>query len=143
MVTTTASYQLPEFKDYRPFIPKFTEGRVVKTYDCDTITVVAPVEDTLYRWSVRLDGIDAPEIRSKVPREAKCAKAGRHYLAQRILGETVKLEIKKSDKYGRLLCRVFYGGSDMSEEMIDNGYAQAYDGGKKSNFDDRFFSKFT
>ena len=43
-------------------------GRVIKVYDGDTITIASklPFNDSpLYRLSVRLNGIDTPEIKGK------------------------------------------------------------------------------
>jgi len=43
-------------------------GRVIKCYDADTITIASKLpykESPLYRLSVRLSGIDAPEIKGK------------------------------------------------------------------------------
>jgi endonuclease YncB( thermonuclease family) len=41
------------------------------------------------------------------------------------------LDIKGTEKYGRLLADVIYDGTNMNEWMINNGYAVKYDGGKK------------
>ena len=43
-------------------------GRVIKVYDADTITIASKLpydESPLYRLSVRLNGIDTPEIKGK------------------------------------------------------------------------------
>ena len=47
-------------KDIKTFIPEITEGRVIKCYDGDTITVAAYLpfkESELYKFSVRINGI--------------------------------------------------------------------------------------
>ena len=56
------------YKDTIPFIPPLTMGKVIKVYDGDTITIASkmPFENSpYYRFSVRLKGIDCPEIRTK------------------------------------------------------------------------------
>ena len=52
-------------------------GRVIKVYDGDTITIASKlpfVESPLYRLSVRLNGIDTPEIKGKTEDEKTAAK---------------------------------------------------------------------
>jgi len=44
---------------------KVLPGVVVSVYDGDTMTVTLPVVDDIYRFSVRIAGIDTPEIKSK------------------------------------------------------------------------------
>ncbi len=54
--------------DTPTFLPNLRRAKVVKVYDGDTIHVVARTgwRGRLWRWKVRLAGIDAPELRSKV-----------------------------------------------------------------------------
>ena len=57
-----------EWKDTIEYKVPIQGGRVIKVYDGDTITIAArlPYDDSqLYRFSVRLNGIDAPEIKGK------------------------------------------------------------------------------
>ena len=52
-------------------------GRVIKVYDGDTITIASklPFDNSpLYRLSVRLNGIDTPEIKGKTDDEKIAAK---------------------------------------------------------------------
>ena len=130
-----SKFILSEFKDYKPFYPDIKSGKVVKVYDTDTITVIAPLAGDTWRFPVRLAGIDAPELRSKVEREAKLARAGRAYLAECILGTDVDLEVLKQDKYGRLLANVSKSGVNYSNLMIASGFARTYDGGHKDSWD--------
>ena len=59
-------------------------GRVIKVYDGDTITIASKLpfkESPLYRLSVRLNGIDTPEIKGKNEDEKTAAKITRDALA--------------------------------------------------------------
>ena len=79
-VSTNAPEGNPTWADTIPFIPPVTAGFVIKVYDGDTITVAArlPYADSpLYRFPVRLRGIDSPEIRGKTPAERAAAVAAR------------------------------------------------------------------
>ena len=55
------------YKDTIPFIIPILYGKVIKVYDGDTITIAAALpiinNNKLYRFSVRLSGIDSPEIK--------------------------------------------------------------------------------
>ena len=61
-------------------------GRVIKVYDADTITISSKLpydESPMYRLSVRLNGIDAPEIKGKdvSDEEKEAAKQARDFVS--------------------------------------------------------------
>lgn len=119
----------------KPFIPQITEGVVVKVYDGDTITIVSnlPYEDSeYYRFSVRLLGIDSAEIKGN--QKALAIKA-RDALSAKILHHTITLRNVTTEKYGRLLANIYLDGECINDWMLKNGYAIAYDGGKKTQPD--------
>ena len=117
------------------FLPDVQRGKVTAVYDGDTLTVAARHgrQGRPYRVSVRLSGIDAPEIRSAASADEKrAAIAARDALRAAILGELVTLTVHSFDKYGRLLASVAHAHEgDMSHWMIDAGHARPYDGGKR------------
>ena len=121
-----------------PFIPPVSKGKVVKVYDGDTITVASKIlgSKKIYRFSVRLNGIDAPEIKGKTQEEKNAAIISRDVLREKILGEIVLLKDVKTEKYGRLLATVYLNNINMNEWMLTNNYAIPYDGGKKTDFED-------
>jgi len=109
-------------------------GRVIKVYDGDTITIASklPFNDSpLYRLSVRLNGIDAPEIKGKSEDEKTAAKHTRDALAALILNKYVTLKNIHSEKYGRILADVYCGELCLNEWLIRERYAVEYDGGTK------------
>lgn len=122
-----------ELESTEPFIPDVTYGKVIKVYDGDTITVAAkPYNDyPIYRFSVRLSGIDAPELKTKNENEKKHAIVSRDVLKEKILGRIVRLENVKHDKYGRLLADVFLNTENICKWMLCESYAVEYDGGTK------------
>jgi len=78
------------YKDTLAFIPPVKFGKVIKVYDGDTITIAArlPFEGSpIYRFSVRLAGIDSAEIKGGSKNETEIAKIARDalYRALRIL----------------------------------------------------------
>ena len=117
-----------------PFVPPIEFGKVVKVYDGDTITIASKLpypESPVYRFSVRLLGIDTPEIKGSGPKEKELAKLARDRLSQMILGKIVYLKDVGTEKYGRLLATVYYENTNVNQWMLDNRYAVPYDGGTK------------
>lgn len=117
-----------------PFVPPITRGIVIKVYDGDTITVAAklPYADSLvYRFPVRLDGIDCPELKSKNEHEQACAQLAKEELSGLVLGKTVEIRDSKTEKYGRLLANIYIGELHLNKHMVDRRLAVAYDGGTK------------
>jgi endonuclease YncB( thermonuclease family) len=85
----------------------------------------------IYRFYVRLNGIDSPEIKGKTETEKKLAKQSRDALNNLIYGKIVKLENISMEKYGRLLAIVMCNSINVNNWMLENKYAVPYDGGKK------------
>ena len=109
-------------------------GRVIKCYDADTITIASKLpykESPLYRLSVRLTGIDAPEIKGKSEEEKELAKQARDFVSNLILNKYVRLENVESEKYGRILADVYIGDVHLNDLLIKERYAVKYGGGTK------------
>jgi micrococcal nuclease len=122
------------WENTQTFIPPITGGKVIKVYDGDTITIAAKLPhntSSVYRFPVRLLGIDTPEIKGSSPREKELAKKARDALSSQILGKIVYLENMGTEKYGRILATVFYEDLNMNQWMLDHKYAVPYDGGTK------------
>src|SRR5262245_48642850 len=88
--------------------PHSFEAKVVKIADGDTITVL--LDKRQHR--IRLEGIDAPEKGQAYGTKARQA------LADKIFDETVRVEWKKRDRYGRIIGRVYLKDRDISLEMV-------------------------
>ncbi len=85
----------------------------------------------MYRWSVRLNRIDTPEMKSKDPELKKIAVTARETLSARILGETIQLEKVKTEKFGRVLADVIFDGHNLNDWMIEQKLAYPYQGNTK------------
>ena len=125
----------------KPFVPPVSSGHVIKVYDGDTITIASVLDgmtnSPLWRFSVRLNGIDTPELKGgKNEQEKECAILARDWLSGQILNKKVILKNVQTEKYGRLLAEVWFKGKNMNQAMIDNRFAVAYDGGTKVSPDD-------
>lgn len=135
------------WSDTKPFIPPITQGYVIKVYDGDTITIATKlpyVESPLYRFSVRLNGIDCPEIKGKNALEKQVAHYAKMYVSDRVLHKTIYLDNVKTEKYGRVLADVYINpilqaagqeqrqNESLSQMLLRNGLAVEYDGGTKN-----------
>ena len=116
------------------FVPPINVGKVIKVYDGDTFTLISklPYSDSpIYRFSIRLNGIDSPEIKGKSDNEKLLARLARDALSNLIMGKIVTLRNVSLEKYGRVLADVYIGDLCVNEWMIQNNYAVKYDGGTK------------
>ena len=126
--------QIIQWADTVPFTFPIVGGQVIKVYDGDTITIASKLpypESPLYRLSVRLNGIDTPEIKGSNDDEKQAAKNARDAVSSIIMQKQIRLENVQSEKYGRILADVYYGDLHLNKWLIDNRYAVAYDGGTK------------
>lgn len=128
------------YQNTKPFIPSFTEGYVIKVYDGDTITIVTnklnkdSTSNEVYRWSIRINGYDTPEIKTNNPSEKQCAELAKKTLSDLILNKMVNIEIIEYDKYGRLLCNITTQTENpiyISKFMLDQRLAVPYFGKTK------------
>lgn len=127
------------WKNTIPFIPPISEGLVIKVYDGDTITIASklPYADSpTYRFSVRLNGIDCPEIKSKNENEKLCAKIAKNYVEELLLHKNIVLKNVTTEKYGRLLADVYLNDLCINNELLTKKLAVSYDGGTKKSPDD-------
>jgi micrococcal nuclease len=125
-----------KWEDTVEFTFPITGGRVIKVYDADTITIASKLPydaSPMYRLSVRLNGIDAPEIKGKgvSDEEKESAKVARDFVSNLVFNKFVRLENIQSEKYGRILADVFVGDIHINELLIKERYAVKYDGGTK------------
>ena len=108
--------------------------KVLKNYDGDTITVDVPGVHPLLgeKVSVRVYGIDTAEVRGHGPCEKDAARVARNLVAATLRdAKQVDLRNVQRDKYFRILADVVVDGRSLSEILIKNGLAVAYDGGTK------------
>lgn len=127
-----------QYHDTIEFVPPISGGKVIKVYDGDTITIASRLpysESPLYRFHVRINGIDSPEIKGKSEHEKELAKKSRDALQLLILGKYVMIKRLETEKYGRILADVYLGELNIGDWMLQNNYAVKYNGGKKERPD--------
>jgi len=109
---------------------------VVSIYDGDTFKINLPCDTDVFcdNISVRVLGVDTPEIKGKTEREKALAKQAKAFTKEFLSHTPVSLTDCGRDKYFRLLCNVTNGqGKDLGKELINAGLGYSYDGGTKSD----------
>ena len=103
-------------------------------YDGDTckVTIAGLPEVFGDHISIRLKGIDTPEIRGTCSKEKALAKIARDMVRTR-LEQARRVDVKDAErgKYFRLVARLEADGVDLSALLIEKGLAVLYDGGTK------------
>ncbi len=120
-----------------PTITGPISAKVVKVYDGDTFTVEAyPWPGLEAKASVRVDGVDTPEIRGKCDAEKQKAIEAREFVKGLVLGEIVQLENVKYGKYaGRVVAVVILdGGENLADKIIGQGLGREYHGGRRESW---------
>lgn len=96
---------------------------ITQITDGDTVQTVTP-EGT--KLKVRLYGIDAPETaKGKIPGEP-FGNDSRNYLASLVSQKIVRVEIRDIDRYRRMVAILWLGETNVNQEMISAGMAEAY-----------------
>lgn len=123
------------------FIPPIQKSYCISVYDGDTITIVKQFScdgepPKYYKYSVRLYGIDTPELRTKNAVEKKYAIMAKNAVIELILNKMVELEDISYDKYGRILAKVFVTDErgfkiNISEKLVEMRLAKRYYGKTK------------
>lgn len=129
-----------DVKKIKPFIPEINYGKVVKVHDGDTITIVTQLHNgdvtpkvELYKFNVRVLGIDTPELKTKNKKEKELAIVARDALHALLINKVVKLKNISYDKYGRILSNVSLEDVNVSEWLVSKKYAVQYNGGTKTH----------
>ena len=126
----------------------FRVVEINRVVDGDTIDVTIDLGFDLYKKErVRVAGVDTPEKRTKDDEEKALGYDATHWLEDKLNGAisgdddlVIRTELVGGvGKYGRLLGWLYIGDGEVSlnEQMIEEGYAWAYDGGtKQKNFEE-------
>ncbi|MCC9625623.1 thermonuclease family protein [Thalassospira sp. MA62] len=103
-------------------------------YDGDTVYVAIPgLPNEIAKMSVRVRGVDTPEIRGKCESEKQLAYQARDYARKRLKSaKSVQFCEPEWGRYGgRVVASVRIDGSALETELIENGLGRPYDGKTK------------
>ena len=103
---------------------------LAKVVDGDTIHIKS--------FKIRLEGIDAPEMKQKCKKpylqiifftfqkDYYCGQISKKKLAKKIGNKQVKCILFGEDRYKRYLAKCLKGSTNLNRWMVRNGYAVAY-----------------
>ncbi len=98
-------------------------GVVKKVQDADSITIA--------NTSIRLQGIDAPELgQDCLDRSGQAYPCGQYaagVLREMILAKSVRCEVTGIDSYHRTLAICFRGGVNLNQYLVAQGWAVAFE----------------
>lgn len=112
--------------------------KVLKNYDGDTLTVDIPGVPALIgkKISVRIFGIDTPEVKTKDRCEKEAGRIAKNLVSNTLKNaKSVELHNVQRDKYFRILADVMVDGSSLKDILLKNNLAYEYDGGTKQHPD--------
>lgn len=117
-----------------------TLARVANIHDPDTITIIFELNEKMVKINVRLDGIDAPELKSKIDAESNACLKGNLRLKEIIEDKVIRVVLDKYDKYGRVIARLYTldpiedDTTCVNDYLISYQYVRSYDGGAKAKW---------
>ena len=112
--------------------------RVDRVVDGDTVDLWINLGfSTFVKKRVRLQGIDAPESRTRDLDEKKRGLAAKARLIEMLhadqTGETALCDLESHEigKYGRVLGTLWIGDLNINRQMLVEGFAKEYHGGRR------------
>ena len=126
---------LPSYSTAKSF-GDYQNPTYVRNYDGDTITFNLPDLHPIIgeKISVRVNGIDTPEIKGNCEKEKYKAQQAKEMVAE-ILKDAEQITLKNMErgKYFRIAADVLIDGEDLGDMLVEAGVAVRYGGRKKSH----------
>ena len=99
-------------------------GKIVAIEDGDTVTLLNEAREQI---RIRLADIDAPEVAHGAKRPGQAfGQASRQSLAEMAFGQEARAVCREADQYGRRICRIHVGETDVNLEQVRRGLAWPY-----------------
>ena len=107
--------------------------KVTRVVDGDTIDVNIDLGFQIWHKArVRMLGIDTPESRTRRKAEKVLGLAAKARLKELLKGQKVSIQCtKEKGKFGRVLADVVVNDKSINQQLIEEGHAREYNGGKK------------
>ena len=112
-------------------------SEVTSIYDADTFTVNINSYPSIVgeRISIRVLGVDAPEIRSKCKAENVIARQAKQFTVEKLRSaRIIELRNIQRGKYFRILANVYIDNENLAESLIKAGHGREYKGGKRKGW---------
>jgi micrococcal nuclease len=110
---------------------------VSQVVDGDTIEIFPAIDGI---DEVRLIGVDTPETKDPDEGVEPYGPEATAFATDELTGRRIELEfdVERADQYDRLLAYVYAGGEMFNEDLLEEGYAQAYPYPPNTKCADRF-----
>lgn len=112
--------------------------KYIRNYDADTVTFNIPDAHPLFgkNISVRVAGVDTPEIKTKNSCEKQKAREAKK-LVTSLMKQAKRIDLVdvKRDKYFRILADIKFDGKSLGQYLLKNKLAYPYHGGTKEQKD--------
>ena len=128
-------FLLPPSLSYAKSFGDYEGAVYVRNYDGDTITFNLPGLHPIIgeKISIRVNGLDTPEIKGKCEKEKYDAKQAKEMVADILKdAEQITLRNMERGKYFRIAADVIADGENLGDILVEAGMAVRYDGGKKN-----------
>jgi endonuclease YncB( thermonuclease family) len=112
-------------------------SEITSIYDGDTFRANIPGWPPIIgnRISIRVNGVDTPELRGHCDREKQLAREAKEYVVTALRSaKQVELKNIRRGKYFRILADVFADGESLAAGLLRRGLAVPYDGGTKKDW---------
>lgn len=137
-VTPPEGKTVEELLESHKAFEKLTSGedtqqkfKILKIFDGDSLQVTAL--DLVF--SIRLVGIDSPEIGAETLQGQPFSREAKAYLEHLLNDREVAVKSYGADGYHRQLAEVFVDGKNINIEMIKQGLAEVYQGASPNSLD--------
>lgn len=134
LVFLTILFLLLPSNSFAKSFGNFNGAVYIRNYDGDTITFNLPGLHPIIgeKISIRVNGIDTPEIRGKCDKEKYDAQQAQQMVVD-ILKDAEQITLKNMErgKYFRIAADVIVDGENLADMLIEAGVAVKYGGGKK------------
>ena len=110
-------------------------SEVTSIYDGDTFRANIPDYPPIIgqHMSIRINGVDTPEMRGKCEQEKMLARKAKQYTVTALRNaKTIELRNLQRGKYFRIVADVYADGVNVGDQLIKEGLAVVYDGGRKA-----------
>ena len=106
---------------------------IIRVIDGDTVVITAPYLPLPFEkeLSLRISGINTPEIHlAKCDKERELGEKAKKYIEERLeKSNKIVIILHGWGKFGgRVIGDILINGNKLSKSLLDNGYAEEYDG---------------
>lgn len=110
----------------------YNVNKILKVIDGDTVDALIDLGFHIYiQKRIRLYGLNAPESRTRDKEEKARGLAAKKRLKELLKSKNIKIISHGVGKFGRVLGEFIVGDDNINEQLVTEGHAVKYFGGKR------------